>query len=513
MELYSNHNVFDIEKVDFDMNDGMFFSQLNEGADFFVADEDTYSSLGNLSTKTASLKSTKNPVACEYWKEMAVKKTFEEISIYRKDLKIDENVEQEVCSLLFNIFDKLLMAKYGEMKASIFSKVLETKLDDIVFGIFESSNYDVVEIFRVQNKQTMGMWSAFRDTHDLNLESSKMVFHGSSADNCKSIAKKGFRMNYTVSAVYGKGIYTSNDVWECLLYSNPCKNNDTKMQQTFVVSEFLQGPSIIGSKDICDLGTDFTGKEIMTTTNQEKTIFCASRENQLMPTYRIVMCYRQSEILTVQKYNYTLRYNKYIWDMIKKNIENDFLQMVKPTNSTLPRVVHRTIVEKTQIMVPQVSSNMIQKKVQKVSAHITQNKVSKCITPLDKLAYEFYHIDDLPKYKGVAVGDNVTIVGYYSKGLHFNGQKGVVRKIWKNIIYYFSVELYNTALFPSIISFNQHKFSMMPIPGQIPKTVVNWSMLICKPSHFEGHKDNTTNKRNADTHLSLTQSVKNSRKN
>lgn len=74
MELHSNYNVLDIENDDFDMSDGMFFSQLNEGANFFVAEEDIYSSLRNLSTKTASLKATKNPVGCEFWKEMPVKK-------------------------------------------------------------------------------------------------------------------------------------------------------------------------------------------------------------------------------------------------------------------------------------------------------------------------------------------------------------------------------------------------------------------------------------------------------
>ncbi len=55
--------------------------------------------------------------------------------------------------------------------------------------------------------------------------------------------------------------------------------------------EYLQGPSTPDEQDQVDFGLDAQGYEILTLTSPDKTIFCASRENQLFVTHRITVRY------------------------------------------------------------------------------------------------------------------------------------------------------------------------------------------------------------------------------
>ena len=148
-----------------------------------------------------------------------------------------------------------------------------------------NSNYSVEIVTRVMNKQHYRMQRSFAENYGIH--ATRTVYHGTSQEGAKSIETVGFKASAGRRAKFGKGIYSSPVVWEALGYAKPY--NDAR--QVFFVVELLQGPTALGSEDQFDFGVDATGSEILTLRNPEETVLCASKENQMLATYRITMRY------------------------------------------------------------------------------------------------------------------------------------------------------------------------------------------------------------------------------
>ena len=148
-----------------------------------------------------------------------------------------------------------------------------------------NSNYQVEQVVRVMNRKHFKMQQAFAENYAIDVP--RKVFHGTSEDGARLITAVGFKGAACRRALFGKGIYTSPVVWEALAYAKP----DANMKQVLVVVELLQGPTAFGSQDQVDFGVDNHGSEILTLTNHDETILCASKENQMLATHHITLRY------------------------------------------------------------------------------------------------------------------------------------------------------------------------------------------------------------------------------
>ena len=147
-----------------------------------------------------------------------------------------------------------------------------------------------------------------------NITNERTVFHGTSRASADSITKTGFRGAVCQRAKFGKGIYTSSSVWEALAYAEPAEGDLT---QTVLAVKLLQGPTTMGRQDMADFGTDEHGNQILTATNPEETIFCASHGDQLLATYRISVRHLPGRKHTPAHHNLVRIYHPTIWNRIK----------------------------------------------------------------------------------------------------------------------------------------------------------------------------------------------------
>jgi len=161
----------------------------------------------------------------------------------------------------------------------------EKSLQEVVDGISQSSNYSVTQMVRVQNIQRADMHDDFKRHYAI--EHTATVYHGTTGESAISIARTGFRGACSMRSKFGKGIYTTSNIWEALAYAHPDPLDGNK--QTFLVACLLVGPTTIGSVEMVDFGNDESGSQILTTTNPEGTIFCAAYGDQLLATYRITV--------------------------------------------------------------------------------------------------------------------------------------------------------------------------------------------------------------------------------
>jgi hypothetical protein len=118
------------------------------------------------------------------------------------------------------------------------------------------SNYEVMEVARVMNRPHYRMQQAFAENY--NVHARRTVYHGTTEAGSSLIATVGFRGAACRRAMFGKGIYTSPNVWEALAYAKPFSST----KQVFFAVELLQGPTAIGSQDQLDFGVDGDGHEV-----------------------------------------------------------------------------------------------------------------------------------------------------------------------------------------------------------------------------------------------------------
>lgn len=183
--------------------------------------------------------------------------------------------EAELCRVLGETFQCLGRKVNSDTRSS---KQLITELED-------KSNYTVEQVVRVMNKAQYRMHRAVAESY--NLRGKRTTYHGTSHDAAPLITNTGFKGAACERAMYGRGVYSSPNVWVALGYAPPF---DGARQVVFVV-DYLQGPHAPGSHGQVDFGMDGFGREILTLTSPDESILCASRENQLLATHRITVRY------------------------------------------------------------------------------------------------------------------------------------------------------------------------------------------------------------------------------
>lgn len=200
---------------------------------------------------------------------------------------------------------------------------------DLMQQIAFSSNFEVIQVARVMNRPHYRMQQAFSENYNVHERST--VYHGTSEAGSSLIATVGFRGAACRRAMFGKGIYTSPNVWEALAYAKPFSN----VKQVVFAVELLQGPSALGSQDQLDFGVDSDGREILTLTNPTATILCHAKENQLLATHRITMRY-MVESNFIQRNHECVRFvHGDIADLLKK-ARDEWVTAQAPAGPALP---------------------------------------------------------------------------------------------------------------------------------------------------------------------------------
>ena len=283
---------------------------------------------------------------------------------------------------------------------------VDPSLAEVLTDISSNTNYEVEEVVRIQNQQRYSMHRYFKQTYDL--PGARIVYHGTTRASAASIATTGFRGAVSQRAKFGRGIYCSSVLWEALAYAEP---EQPALTQTFLVVDMLQGPTAVGMQDQVDFGVDSEGREILTTTNPEATIFCSKYENQLLATYRISVRYLKDRVHTPTHYNSVRMYHPTIWKIIKEQA---------PTVGRKPAL----------------------------------GGVSSTALPATK---------DLEVHNGISKGQKVVVQKPAKAFLCCNEQEGVVRKITKvpDGHVYFSVEMCDAKLGVQIKKANKTTY-----PGQ-----------------------------------------------
>ena len=193
--------------------------------------------------------------------------------------------EAELCGVLGAAFPCLGRATFGDLRS--FRQLTEE--------LPEHCNYSLEKVVRVMNRAQYKMHRAVADS--FNVRTSCTTYHGTTLAASALITNTGFKGAACERALHGKGVYSSPDVWTALSFATPFQ----RTRQVFFVVEYIQGPSAPGVQDQVDFGVDAQGQEILTLTSPDQTIFCASRENQLLATHRITVRYMEERPYT-QRY-------------------------------------------------------------------------------------------------------------------------------------------------------------------------------------------------------------------
>jgi hypothetical protein len=174
-----------------------------------------------------------------------------------------------------------------------------------------------------------------------------------------------------------------------------------------------------------DFGIDANGNTILTTTNPDNTIFCASHGDQLLATYRVSVKFNTAIQHTASQHNLVRMYHPTIWEIIKTQ-----------ANAMAPKPPFYKLPAPTAAIPVGTSAA--------AGAAVYEN---------------------LNAHKGVAVGDKIRMTNQ-QKLLNFCvGKEGIVRGIVKDTHVFFAVELLDTdAAFKLLLENANQK--MFAYPGQ-----------------------------------------------
>ncbi len=163
--------------------------------------------------------------------------------------------EQECCTVLEQTF---CMPSQGLVK----------DLPQLIDTVATQSNYLVCDITRLENTAQRQMHEQFKNSYAIT--NTRQVYHGTG--QAPLIARVGFRGAASERAKYGKGIYTSNCVYHALAYAELTPED----KLTFLVVQLHVGATGLGKQDQVDFGHNARGERILTLTNLEGDIYCAS---------------------------------------------------------------------------------------------------------------------------------------------------------------------------------------------------------------------------------------------
>lgn len=131
------------------------------------------------------------------------------------------------------------------------------------------------------------MFEAFKKAYEVKGE--ELLFHGTSAQSAEMIIKSGFRAAACKRNKFGEGLYTTGKFNIAAQFAEP----EPDFKQTIVMAKVLMGPVTLGREGILDFGMDAqTGKEVLTTTNEEGTIFCSKFEDAVLAKYVLEIQHR-----------------------------------------------------------------------------------------------------------------------------------------------------------------------------------------------------------------------------
>jgi hypothetical protein len=203
---------------------------------------------------------------------------YEETLIYGEDLKDRTyDMDREAINVMKQTFasccDKIEMQH-------------EATVDQVAEAVKEHSNYRIMSITRTKNRRREKMHGHFKQCY--NIDNECVTFHGTGFESALSIPKTGFRGAVSNRAQFGRGIYSSPDVWTALAYAEPFVDS---YAQSLLMVKLLQGPTIEGSVNKTDFGTNEKGEQILSLSNSDGKILCASYDDQLLPTHRIIVQY------------------------------------------------------------------------------------------------------------------------------------------------------------------------------------------------------------------------------
>lgn len=154
--------------------------------------------------------------------------------------------------------------------------------DDFNTKLKESTNYDIIEIVQVNNKPRRIVFDAMCKAYAV--DNKMTVYHGTSLEIADIIKRVGFKGSASKRSVWGSGCYVGKRFLEAAGYAMPEKDKKT---QIILVCKLLVGPHKVGSMNQQDFGEDSSGKPIMTLTNYNQTILCASQEAQIIVNWYI----------------------------------------------------------------------------------------------------------------------------------------------------------------------------------------------------------------------------------
>lgn len=319
---------------------------------------------------------------------------YNEVLLYCKSStpKLDMLVEQEVTCILKNAFETVLPPISHPMYN------FDTTLS-IAEEVKRRTNYEISSITRIQNLTRLNMQNAFG--HHYNVTDKKTVYHGTSSAYATLIAKTGFRGGPSKRSKFGSGIYTSKYVFEALAYSEPDEEND---EQTFLVVELLTGPCAVGQQNQVDFGYNDHDQQILTLTNPENTIFCASHGDQLLATYFV-------RVRVLLENEHTLAHAKTV-----------------------------------QIYHPKVFAKLKAKSTPTPAA-------ASALTLPPGPSYQ-----DLSSYKHLSIGDRVLVVNPFKIYAFCHGHVGTIKKIIKDGHVHFFVEMCDAKLNDSVSTATHQMF-------------------------------------------------------
>ena len=198
---------------------------------------------------------------------------------------------------------------------------------EVLDRIYATSRVIVLDVVRVQNMPRSMLSNSFAKTYSLQDDPPKTMFHGTDGESARTISFRGFRGACSSRSKFGKGIYISNVVWQAIAYSPPDPRDNS---QTFLVVKFLQGPTVLGTEGLIDFGTNAAGAQILTTTDESNTIFCASFSNQLLATYRIRVRFDTSAMFTEPQIALIEFFHPEIWQQHKQHVRAQLLANYNP---------------------------------------------------------------------------------------------------------------------------------------------------------------------------------------
>ena len=150
-----------------------------------------------------------------------------------------------ITTKIYDIYSPLLDAKsnaesFGVLQQA-FCPGFVGDLAELTQTICEQSNFQICEVTRICNKAQHTMHEQFKQCYAI--QQSVISYHGT--DSADTIAQTGFRGAASKRAKFGRGIYSSKDVYHALAYSK-LKDSD---KLTFLVVDLHLGPVGLGKED------------------------------------------------------------------------------------------------------------------------------------------------------------------------------------------------------------------------------------------------------------------------